>query len=70
MHYNLLNYLDRVNNRTRIFDIPYGQEISIRPTDNRQSIGVSVNALDSIAKYAGKVNIPMQDALGLSYRET
>ena len=58
---------NRVNYRTRPFDIPYGdREIIIKPRGDSYERSLSVNALDSLAKYAGITGIPIQDALGLA----
>lgn len=61
----------RNNYRTKPFDVPYGDRtIKIRVGKNAPLQEVSVNALDTIAKYAGVTNTPIQTAIGLSQQET
>ena len=71
----MYTYLDanreRVGYRTRPYDIPYGdKEIKVKPKGTTLPFNISVNALDSVAKYAGVTGTPIQTALGLPYQET
>ena len=62
---------ERTGYRTKAYDIPYGtKEIRVKPKGTTLPFNVSVNALDSIAKYAGVTGTPIQTALGLPYQET
>lgn len=71
----MYTYLDghrnRVGYRTKAYDIPYGErEIKVLPKGSTLSTKISVNALDSIAKYAGITGTPIKAAIGLPYQET
>lgn len=71
----MYTYLDghrnRVGYRTKAYDIPYGErEIKVSPKGSTLSTKISVNALDSIAKYAGITGTPIKAAIGLPYQET
>lgn len=65
---------DRMNERLSIhdrtydykWDIPYLDEKEIKIAGNR----VSSNALDSLAKYAEKTGVPIEEAVGLAMYET
>lgn len=61
----------RVGYRTKDYDIPYGdREIKVKPKGSTIPMNISVNALDSVAKYAGLTGTPIQTALGLAMQET
>lgn len=71
----MYTYLDgnrqRVNYRTKPFDIPYGnKEIKVKPKGSTIPVTISINALDSVAKYAGITGTPIETALGLAMQET
>jgi|GEM_PF-3476073 len=70
-YYDFKANLDSVNHRTDPFVIPYGDRtITIRKKGSPLKQEVSVNALDSLAKYSGITGTPIQTALGLSDQET
>lgn len=54
------------------YAIPYIQskEIKLSGTQSHNGFRVPTNALDSIAKYAGMEQVPIQTALGLPFQET
>lgn len=59
------------NYRTKPYDIPYGDRIlKIKPKGATIYTTIPVNALDSLAKYAGITKTPIQTALGLAMQET
>lgn len=61
----------RNNYRTRDYDIPYGlRTVDVRLRKGAPLKSISVNALDSVAKYAGITGTPIQTALGLPTQET
>jgi len=61
----------RNNYRTKNYDIPYGlRAIEVRSSKNAPLKSISVNALDSVAKYAGITGTPIEVALGLPTQET
>jgi len=71
MYSNLDANRERTGYRTKIYDIPYGtREIKVKPKDTTLPFTISVNALDSVAKYAGATGTPIETALGLPYHET
>lgn len=76
MYYRIKANKERTEHRTDPYDIPYGErELRVVPRpsrakDNPVPMRVSVNALDSLAKYAGVTNTPIETALGLAYQET
>ena len=63
-------YLRNLTNEQGI--IPFIEEKAIRLSNAGKDTGVrlSTNMLDSIAKYADKADIPLQDALGLAGQES
>ena len=64
-------YRERVGYRTKPYDIPYGtREIKVQPKGTTLPLNISVNALDSVAKYAGITGTPIETALGLPMQET
>lgn len=64
-------YRERVGYRTKNYDIPYGnREIKVKPKGTTLPLNISVNALDSVAKYAGMTGTPIETALGLPMQET
>lgn len=70
LHDELYKYRKRNNFRTKPYDIPYGNRtIEVREKDAALA-RLSVNALDSIAKYAGITKTPIITALGLPRQET
>lgn len=71
MYRKLDQYRTRVGFRTKDYDIPYGsREIRVLPKGSTLPINISVNALDSVAKYAGVTGLPIEEALGLPMQET
>lgn len=71
MYMGLDGNRERTGYRTKAYDIPYGtKEIRVKPKGTTLPFNVSVNALDSVAKYAGVTGTPIQTALGLPYQET
>ncbi len=71
MYTGIDGYRERVGYRTKEYDIPYGDsEIKVQPKGSTIPINISVNALDSVAKYAGVTGTPIETALGLPMQET
>jgi hypothetical protein len=54
------------------YAIPYIKDkvIKVKPEGATLNVSIPTNALDSIAKYAGKANLDIPSALGLAYQET
>ena len=71
MYTKLDEFGARTGYRTKSYNIPYGDRtITVRPVGSPFSTELSVNALDTVAKYAGITGTPIQTALGLPWHET
>ena len=71
MYTKLDEFGARTGYRTKSYDIPYGDRtITVRPVGSPFSTELSVNALDTIAKYAGITGTTIQTAVGLPWHET
>lgn len=60
------------NNPDTRYSIPYIEEKVVRPRPRGSTLrlNISTNALDSIAKYAGRTDLGIVPAIGLAYKET